>query len=147
MNNWLLTRKNKNLNISDVPKAENLGAWGERVAREKYQSLGYKIVEGNFSNSFGKRLGEIDFIATFQNFLVFVEVKTRTGSNAFEAGVLAVTPAKQKKLMLAARYYLHTQPKAADNHLRFDVCVVEADKFDKNRFSVTILENVIESRS
>jgi putative endonuclease len=53
-----------------------LGALGEERAREFLKKRGYRIVETNFRC----REGEIDIIARDGGYLVFVEVRTRTGS-------------------------------------------------------------------
>lgn len=50
---------------------------GEELAAKYLKEKGYKILDINFQNNFGRRLGEIDIIAQDKNELVFVEVKTR----------------------------------------------------------------------
>ncbi len=54
-----------------------LGQLGERIAANYLKRKGYAIIEMNYSNRYGKRLGEIDIIAKEQNEWIFVEVKTR----------------------------------------------------------------------
>lgn len=56
------------------PKA--LGRYGEDRAAAYLAGLGYEIIERNWRCS----VGEIDLIARDKNRLVFVEVKTRSGS-------------------------------------------------------------------
>lgn len=61
-----------------------LGLYGEKVAGQYLQSLGYEILERNWRCS----LGEIDLIARDHARYVFVEVKTRNGAgfgHPFEA--------------------------------------------------------------
>lgn len=148
MNNGLLKLSNKNLSTSSASNGEPsgiLGVWGERIASEWYVKQGYRVLQTNFSNVTGVRRGEIDLIVEKGDALVFVEVKTRSGKNAFENAVLAVSPAKQKKLWLSARFFLAKFPEFTNAKCRFDVCAIVVDKFDKTQFSVTILENVIES--
>lgn len=53
-----------------------LGVYGERLAGNYLESLGYEILERNWRCS----LGEIDLIAKDKARYVFVEVKTRNGA-------------------------------------------------------------------
>lgn len=93
------------------------GILGERFAAEYLQKQGYTILETNFHT----RFGEIDIIAQRDDILAFVEVKTRAAT-MLEPPETAVTPAKQKKLITAALYYLQAHP--ADLQPRFDVVAI-----------------------
>ncbi len=53
------------------------------------------------------RFGEIDLVMRDRDTLVFVEVRLRNHRD-FGDGLASVTPAKQKKLLAAARQYLGT---------------------------------------
>lgn len=55
------------------------GQTGEQVAANFLKSKGYEILDMNFQNDSGHRLGEIDIVVKdlAQDELVFVEVKTR----------------------------------------------------------------------
>lgn len=64
------------------------------------------------------RFGEIDLIMQDRDTLVFVEVRLRNHRD-FGDGAASVTPAKQKKLLAAARQYLSTMK--ALPPCRFDV--------------------------
>ncbi len=55
---------------------DGLGRWGERVAEEHLRQRGYRIL----ARSHRSLLGEIDLIVRDGDWVVFVEVKTRTGS-------------------------------------------------------------------
>ena len=55
----------------------NVGKTGEKLAKRFLKKQGYKILTTNFQNRQGRRLGEIDIIASLNKQLVFVEVKTR----------------------------------------------------------------------
>lgn len=70
------------------------------------------------------RFGEIDLIMRDGETLVFVEVRLRNHRD-FGDGLASVTPAKQKKLLAAARAYLATlKPLPA---CRFDVVAMRDD--------------------
>lgn len=130
--------------ISELAEHLKLGFLGEKLAQEKYQSLGFKILDSNAFNRHGKRLGEIDFVARCGGLVVFVEVKTRSGSSGLENAIEAVGTGKQKKLRRAILLYLAANPQFFDLNLRVDVCAVSMDLLDKSKYSVTILENAFE---
>ena len=56
-----------------MARHNDLGAWGESIAREYLITRGYTIIEHD------KRMGhyEIDIIALKGNRIIFIEVKTR----------------------------------------------------------------------
>ena len=77
------------------------GSNGESYAVEYLQHKGYEIITRNFSS----RFGEIDIVCKKDDFIVFVEVKTR-GRKALVSGREAVTPGKQKRIIKTALIYL-----------------------------------------
>lgn len=100
------------------------GGLGEELAAKFLKKKGYAILEKNFQNPYGKRLGEIDIIAKNKNEIVFIEVKTRTLENY--AGSLpeeSITPAKLHKLCKIANFYLKKSG-LSDSPYRFDAISV-----------------------
>lgn len=93
------------------------GAWGEAAACAWLERQGCRLCARNFRT----RYGEIDIIAVCGAYLVFVEVKTRR-DDRFAAACEYVTPAKQKKLTLAAEQWLQEHPTTLQP--RFDVIEV-----------------------
>lgn len=92
-----------------------LGAHGEQLAAEYLADAGMEIVERNWRS----RHGEIDLIAADGDGLVFVEVKTRTGT-AFGLPAEAVTATKQRRIRLLGLEWL----RESERHwgrVRFDV--------------------------
>ena len=83
------------------------------------QEQGYRILERNHRS----RIGELDIIAAYREFLVFCEVKTRRGSSGPHPS-LSVTAKKIGKLHKLGELYLsrkhltYLQP-------RFDVIAVQ----------------------
>lgn len=68
------------------------------------------------------RFGEIDLIARDGETLVFVEVRMRR-SQAFGGAAASVTPAKQRRLVQAARHYL--AGRRSMPACRFDVLLLD----------------------
>ncbi|MEE4362583.1 MAG: YraN family protein [Desulfotignum sp.] len=95
---------------------KDLGRSGEQLAAQHLAASGYTILETNFTT----RFAEIDIIAAIADYLVFVEVKTRTSA---KKGLPkeAVTPAKQKKIILAAKQYIKARALDGQKRIRFDV--------------------------
>lgn len=108
------------------PTTTDIGRYGEDAAAKFLKKQGYRIVERNF------RAGrnEIDIIAEDQEFLVFVEVKARSGVGTYEydygTPAAAVTHEKRKRTIAAARAYLYKN--RTDKEPRFDVIEVYLGK-------------------
>lgn len=96
-----------------------LGAWGEERAAKYLRGKGYTIVERNFRC----RSGEIDIIARRGGIIAFVEVKLRRDSDFAEAREF-VTPAKQRRVILTAEYWLASH--RTELQPRFDVIEIYA---------------------
>lgn len=95
------------------------GRLGEVEAARFLEKNGYKVLERNFRC----RYGEIDIVAREGRTIAFVEVKTR-GSEAFGTPFASVDARKQKKITLAAHFYIENN-KLSDADLRFDVVGIE----------------------
>lgn len=99
-----------------MARHNDLGKWGEQVAREYLITRGYTIVkhdnrEGHY---------EIDLIAIKGNRIVFVEVKTRI-DGSFDP-LDAITPQKIRRICSAANAYVirYNYP----HEVQFDVITV-----------------------
>lgn len=84
------------------PDSKAIGNHTEAVAARYLQSRGVTIVERNVFS----RGGEIDLIGRDGEALVFFEVRYR-GAGSLAGGAESVTPAKQRRLIRAASFYLH----------------------------------------
>lgn len=98
----------------------SLGRWGEDQAAKYLRKKRFQIVERNFTC----RLGEIDIIARNKDCLVFVEVKTKSGSD-HPVPRYSVNLRKQRQIVRVARYYLK-QLGSQDVRCRFDVIEIIA---------------------
>ncbi len=91
------------------------GRGGEDAACAYLAQKGYEIVKRNYYT----RYGEVDIIAKYKDFLVFIEVKKRT-STKFGTGAQAVTSKKIWRIRLCAGLYLQ-EKQLYDQKIRFDV--------------------------
>jgi putative endonuclease len=86
---------------------KSLGQMGEDLAVEYLKNKGFKILERNFCNISGRRLGEVDIIAQIGKEIVFVEVKTREMVKYDETlPEENITPRKLHKLNKIANFYV-----------------------------------------
>ena len=100
-------------------RQQQFGKKSERLAAEYLKLNGYRIIETNYRCP----VGEIDIIAREKGTLVFVEVKARRSSR-FGSPKCAVTPAKQRKISMAALDYLK-RSNLGDTRARFDVVAID----------------------
>lgn len=95
----------------------------------------YKILERNMRNKYS----EIDIIAENTEYIIFVEVKTRTGEGSPRPAD-AVNIKKQQIILKAAKYYL-TYSNQSNRQPRFDVAEVFLTE-DKNKpYKINYIEN------
>jgi len=107
------------------------GAEGEAHAVAHLRKLGLEILETNWR--FGQE--EIDIIARNKDFLIVVEVKTRSG-RAFGDPESFVNRQKQRHLIKAAGAYVEKH--GLDLEVRFDIAsVIKTD----DAYTVQIIEN------
>jgi putative endonuclease len=94
------------------------GSWGEQLAADYLQNLGYEIVCRNFRC----RYGELDLICRNGAIWCFVEVKARK-TTQYGDGLQAITPLKQKHMRKVAWFFLNRQ-NAFDAAARFDIVAI-----------------------
>jgi putative endonuclease len=101
-----------------------LGRYGEMLAEEWLAARGLRIVDRHYQT----RYGEIDLIAQDKDVWVFIEVKTREDFRTPSA-LDAITPAKQRRLAIAAICYIRHK-RLHDCDFRFDVVAIEAGRVE-----------------
>lgn len=94
------------------------GRRGEDTAAQFLIEKGYRIINRNWRNR-GRK--EIDIVATKDDNLVFVEVKTRR-AGSLSNPLAAVTALKQHRLVLAADSFIHTYHISLNP--RFDIITI-----------------------
>lgn len=78
-----------------------IGSTGEQAACRFLNDSGYEILETNYRCP----LGEIDIVARNDGLIIFVEVRTKTGTG-YGSPRESITTAKGKRLKNLARYYM-----------------------------------------
>lgn len=88
--------------MKEITHRQQVGKVGEEFAIQYLLQRGYQVLERNWIC----RWGEIDVIATENNRLHFVEVKTRFATRPDEA-LLNISQAKKRRMISSAYDYLH----------------------------------------
>ncbi|MFR5263879.1 YraN family protein [Clostridium sp.] len=101
-----------------------IGNYGEDIAVKFLINSGYTILHRNFKC----KLGEIDIIATIDNIIVFIEVKSRY-SSLFGGTEEAISLQKRYRIIKVATYYL-TIRKISGFLVRFDSIEVNFSKIN-----------------
>lgn len=123
-------------------KKTGLGVKGEAAALDYLKNKDYIVLAKNFIS----RFGEIDLIVRKDNYLCFVEVKTR-GPGYIMKPCESVTPAKQRKIIKTAEYFIAKNVKMfSDGNLqpRFDCIEVYVDSCDRP-IKINHIENAFQS--
>lgn len=94
------------------------GSKGENMAAEYLQQKGFEIVARNYRH----RRAEIDLIVKRDNWILFVEVKTRSSSDYGEPEDF-VDDLKARKIFEAAEEFIFSTD--WQGHVRFDVVSVK----------------------
>jgi putative endonuclease len=100
---------------------QRLGQTGEQSVAKYLKKNGYTILVQNYRC----KLGEIDIIARDGSVLVFIEVKTRSGTG-YGSPAAAVNIRKQRQISRAAQCYL-AEHGLFESPARFDVVSVLSD--------------------
>jgi putative endonuclease len=115
---------------------QEIGKLGEKLAQKFLKKRGYHIYETNFHC----RVGEIDIVAKKRDYLVFVEVRTKSNLN-FGPPEESITEGKKKRLVSSALHYINTHHDLP-SLWRIDVVAVEIDAKGKSK-RIELIENAI----
>ena len=106
------------------------GEAGEARALAHLLAQGLTLVQRNYRVARGPhaRGGEVDLIMRERDgTLIFIEVRART-STSFGGAAASVSATKQRRLVLAAQYFLSRLPTLPP--CRFDVIAIDGDRIE-----------------
>lgn len=112
------------------------GVWGEVYAARYLRDNGYKILTANYVC----RFGELDIVAEKHGVVCVVEVKTRNKNTAVRP-MEAVDEGKQRRLESATKHFMAAIK--IKSEMRFDVCEVLVDDFDRLH-SINYIKNAFQ---
>jgi putative endonuclease len=124
-----MRKKTSTTNCTDNSKANNkvTGNWGEAIAAEELIKKGYSILHRNWKWG----TAEVDIIAQHKQFLIFIEVKTRSTAK-YGYPERAVNKANQQQYIRVAKGYIEKEKWKLD--VRFDV--ISIIKLGEQRFEL-----------
>jgi len=117
-------------------KRRDTGILGEKLAGDFLKKRGYRILEANYRCP----AGEVDLIAEHKDYLVFVEVRTKT-SRQFGTPEESITPTKRERLRAVASHYRQTHHNLPQLW-RIDVVAVELSQKGKPS-RMELIENAV----
>jgi putative endonuclease len=119
---------------------QEVGKLGEEAAQKFLKKRGYRIRETGFRCHHG----EIDVVAQKKDYLVFVEVRTKSNLE-FGTPEESITQAKKEKLIASALTYTSTH-QDLPSLWRIDVVAIELDEKGKTQ-RIEHIENAVEQVS
>lgn len=116
---------------------KEIGDYGERLAVRYLRFRGYRILDRNYMS----KHGEIDIIARKKDYLVFVEVKTRTNQDVERYGrpAKAVNYCKREHIRYAIKDYLRTVNNKCK--LRIDIIEVYLTSENSRKYRIEHIQN------
>ncbi len=122
-------------------QTKSAGNFGEDVATDFLRKKGYRILDRNYANTKGRRLGELDIVAEYKGEIVFVEVKTREWKENAPLPEESVTRTKLHRLEKIAVSYLRAKKREAFPY-HFDVLSIFLDAMNGKIREIRHLERV-----
>ena len=95
----------------------------EDRARRYLQAQGLRFVDSNYRC----RFGEIDLVMHDEDTLCFIEVRFRN-SLGYGGASASITPAKQRRIVKAALFYLSGSPHRLQQAIRFDALLIQQER-------------------
>ena len=118
----------------NIKQIAGIGKKGEDFVADYLRDKGMIVIKQNFSN----RYGEIDIIAEDDDYIVFVEVKTRK-ENALVKGFEVIDKQKINRIRNLANDFLSKF--FSEKPPRFDVAEVTYTETDDTQFSIEYISS------
>ena len=106
----------------------------EDLARQYLSARGLVLMESNYRC----RFGEIDLIMRDAKTLCFIEVRFRNSLD-YGGASASITPAKQRRIIKAALFYLSARRLGLNQALRFDALLIQQQ--DKGKLDYNWIQN------
>lgn len=116
-----------------------IGNIGEKYTVKYLRRKGYRILERNMRNYWS----EIDIIAESKEYIIFVEVKTRTQGQLYPPRA-AVNAEKRRKIIRASKAYMSY--KSINKRVRYDIAEVYLTKEKHKVESINYIEGAFDYR-
>lgn len=114
---------------------KRIGDIGEEKATQYLKKKGYKILDRNYRC----RFGEIDIVAKYRDYIVFVEVKTRRCCS-YGRPVESINSLKINRILKTLNFYL-TEKRIYDQNIRIDA--IEVFLNDSKDIKLNHIENIV----
>ena len=118
-----------------------IGRYGEKLAAKFLKKNRYRIIAKNSHQSHN----ELDIVAVNKEYIIFVEVKTRSVGeelySEYGTPAEAVTFSKQKRLIAAAKSFMAKNKKYYKKQPRMDVIEVYLDREKGKLLKINHFEN------
>jgi len=115
-----------------------IGKIGEDIAVKYLRQEGYYIIERNYRNKFG----EIDIIATKNNYTIFIEVKSRSSENYIELAQSLYY--KQIAHLRRAAIFYFSEKNIHLSLIRFDLIALKIDPAARRIDKLKHFKNIID---
>jgi putative endonuclease len=120
-----------------IMERKSTGALGEKLAADFLKKRGYRILETNYRC----RWGEIDLVAQQKDYLVFVEVRTKSNRD-FGSPEESINAGKKRHMERAASYYQQVHEHLPEQW-RIDLVAVDLDANSRLQ-RIELIENALE---
>lgn len=116
---------------------KSIGTYGENLCVNYLETMGYTILYKNYTC----KIGEIDIIAKDNNYICFIEVKSRY-SYKYGLPSESINNSKQIKLFKVAQHFI-LKNNLYSNFFRFDVIEVFLDR-SNNIHKFNLIKNAFQ---
>ncbi len=120
--------------VKNFATKKQLGKFGEELAKKFLENKGFSILEMNYRFS---KISEIDIIASKNNILHFVEVKTRS-QTTFGTPLEAIDNKKLYSIFNCAKFYMQNTKK---KYKKFQIDAIGI-VIDDDNIKYDFLENI-----
>lgn len=119
---------------------QKIGALGEQIAVDYLISKGFQVIDRNYT----KKVGEIDVVATKDNIIHFIEVKTLIKYGDYYNPFENITYYKIMRIKRTVLWYLAEKRVSHETRYALDAIAIEINKGDKHA-RLQVLWNITEN--